>query len=155
MIHITRAEAPKDIEAVKALFIEYAESLDFELCFQDFDHEMATFPAKYTPPEGGLLLARDEAGEAVGAVGLWRLGDGICEMKRLYARPASRGKSVGRKLAQAIVGMARDLGYRRMRLDTLPSMVAARKLYETVGFRETRAYTVNPIAGALFMELEL
>ncbi len=155
MIHIARAEAPQDIEAVKALFIEYARSLDFELCFQDFDHEMTTFPAKYAAPEGALLLARDEAGEAAGAVGLWRLDDGICEMKRLYARPAFRDQGIGRKLAQAIVGLARDLGYRRMRLDTLPSMVAARKLYGTMGFRETRAYTVNPIAGALFLELEL
>lgn len=149
------AEAPSDVAAAKALFLEYAQSMDFDLCFQDFDGEMASFPGAYAPPEGALFVAK-LSGEPVGAVGLRDLGGGICEMKRLYLRPAARGTGLGRALAAAIVAEGRRLGYRAMRLDTIArhhDMAIA--LYRDLGFHEIPAYCVNPIPGALYMELRL
>jgi len=143
-----------DIAAVKALFLEYAQSLDFSLCFQGFDEEMATFPAKYSPPKGGLLLAKVD-GVPAGAVGVWQQAPGVCEMKRLYLKPQFRGLDLGRRLAIGIVEEGRRLGYRAIRLDTLKTMVAARALYATMGFVEVQPYYDNPMAGAVYMELPL
>jgi len=153
-IHIDRPQNAAEVEAVKALFLEYANSLGFSLCFQGFDEEMATFPAKYSPPTGGLLLARVD-GVAAGAVGVWQQSPGICEMKRLYLKPEFRGLELGRRLAEGIVEEGRRLGYRAIRLDTLQTMVAARALYARMGFVEVPAYYRNPIEGAVFMEMPL
>jgi putative acetyltransferase len=153
-IAIETPSTAADIAAVKALFLEYAQSLGFSLCFQGFDEEMATFPAKYSPPKGGLLLAKVD-GEVAGAVGVWELAPGICEMKRLYLKPEFRGLDLGRRLAEAVVEEGRRLGYRAMRLDTLKTMVAARALYEKMGFVEVAPYYNNPIEGAVYMELAL
>lgn len=150
-------ETPKtdaDLAAVKALFLEYAQSLGFSLCFQGFDEEMATFPAKYSPPKGGLLLAKVD-GVPAGAVGVWQQAPGICEMKRLYLKPEFRGLDLGRRLAEGIVEEGRRLGYRAIRLDTLKTMVAAQALYRTMGFAEVPAYYHNPMADAVYMELPL
>jgi ribosomal protein S18 acetylase RimI-like enzyme len=143
-----------DIEVARELFSEYAASLGFNLCFQDFERELRELPGEYAAPGGCLLLATD--GErAVGCVALRRIDELTCEMKRLYVRPEARGLSLGRKPAEAIIAEARRIGYRRMRLDTLPQMGEAITLYRALGFKETAAYRYNPMPGAIFMELKL
>ena len=145
-----------DLEATKALFDAYAASLGINLSYQNFVAEMAAMPGKYAPPKGELLLARDKDGIAIGCVGLRPLDDdGVCEMKRLYVAPGGRGLGLGRALAEAIVGHARRIGYREMRLDTLPSLTAAIALYEDIGFAAIPAYYDTPIAGTLFFSLRL
>jgi len=152
---IVQAESPAQIAYARELFLEYAQSLGFSLCFQSFDQELAGLPGDYTPPDGRLLLA-EFVGQLAGCVALHELESGICEMKRLYLRPAFRGKGLGRMLAERIIGEARAIGYLRMRLDTVePIMKNAVALYRQLGFREIAPYRSNPIAGAMYMELEL
>ena len=151
---VRRAEHRQDWLAARALVEEYAASLGFDLGFQEFDREVASLPEVYGPPHGCFLLASVDE-EIVGCVGLRRLGEGVCEMKRLYAVETARGRGVGRLLAAALVDEARRLGYSRMRLDTVPAMTAARALYASLGFRQIEPYRHNPIAGTTFMELEL
>jgi ribosomal protein S18 acetylase RimI-like enzyme len=151
---IAPAAGGVEIEAARGLFVEYADALGVDLCFQDFDRELAGLPGAYGPPEGRLLLARD-AGSPIACVALRKIGDGICEMKRLYVRPSHRGLGLGRALAEAAVREARELGYRAMRLDTLPSMAEAASLYLSLGFRDIEPYYENPVPGARFLELEL
>lgn len=153
-IAIDRPQDAAEIAAVKALFLEYAQSLGFSLGFQGFEAEMATFPAKYSPPQGGLLLARVD-GEPAGAVGVWQQAPGICEMKRLYVKPQFRRLDLGRRLAAAVVEEGRRLGYGAMRLDTLKTMVAARRLYAGMGFVEVEPYYHNPMPDVVYMELPL
>jgi putative acetyltransferase len=143
-----------DLPAIRQLLQEYAASLGFPLDFQDFERELAELPGAYAPPHGTLLLARID-GEAAGCVALRRLDDGVCEMKRLYITPGHRGLGLGRLLAAAIVEAGRAGGYRAMRLDTTPNMAAAQALYTELGFRDIPPYTVNPVAGTRFLELEL
>ena len=140
----------EDLAEVRALFGEYAASLGFSLCFQGFDEELATLPGRYAPPTGALLLER-----GAGCVALRRIGDGICEMKRLYVRPTSQRSGLGRRLIRTAIDEARVLGYRAMRLDTIPSMTAAIRLYEAFGFRDIAPYTENPIPDARYLELAL
>ena len=153
---ITSVRSPEDLAATKALFEIYAVSLGVNLSYQNFVAEMAAMPGKYAPPKGELLLARGKDGAAIGCVGLRPLAnDGICEMKRLYVAPEGRGLGLGNALAEAIVREARRIGYREMRLDTLPSLVAAIALYERMGFAAIPAYYDTPIAGTLFFSLPL
>jgi len=154
MLKIYPAETDKDIELAKELFVEYADSLGFDLCFQNFEEELANLPGDYAPPEGCLLLAKYQE-KVAGCVALRKLSDGICEGKRLYVRPEFRGLKIGRKLAEAIIEEARKIGYSRMRGDTLTSMKAARELYVSLGFKEIEPYRHNPIKGAKFIELKL
>jgi putative acetyltransferase len=150
-----RAESPLQIAQARELFLEYANSLGFNLCFQSFDQELAGLPGDYAPPEGVLLLAEYD-GALAGCVALHQLEPHICEMKRLYLRPQFRGKGAGRALAETIIWEARAIGYRRMRLDTVePVMQDAVALYRHLGFTEIAAYCPNPIPGAMYMELEL
>ena len=151
---IREASGEKDIKTVRKLFVEYGESLGFDLCFQDFDDELAGLPGEYAPPDGRILLA-EEGGRAIGCVALRDLGEGTCEMKRLYVRPGFRGAGTGRELAESIVAIARDRGYGRMRLDTLASMAAANGLYRSMGFVETEPYRFNPLESAVYLELAL
>lgn len=152
---ILEASLPEHIEQARTLFLEYADSLGFSLCFQNFDQELANLPGAYKPPAGRLLLAQDSEAFA-GCVALRRLEDGICEMKRLYVRPAYRGKGVGRMLIDRIISEARLIGYKRMRLDTVESsMRDAIALYRRIGFHEIAPYCNNPMEGALYMELAL
>jgi putative acetyltransferase len=153
-VAITPASTTGDIGEARALFLEYGASLGFSLCFQGFDEELAELPGAYCPPQGRLLLARvDDV--VSGCVALRPLGDGICEMKRLYVRPASIGQGLGRQLATVIIHEGRAAGYRAMRLDTVPSMTAALGLYVSLGFRDIPPYRENPIAGARYLELGL
>ena len=154
MAEIRWAMIPGDLLAVRSLFQEYADSLDFELDFQDFREEMETLPGKYAPPLGSILLAR-ENGETVGCVAVRPLGEDICEMKRLYVRPAYRGKRLGRELALAIIEEAKRLGYKAMRLDTVVAMKEASALYRTLGFQTIYAYCYNPLPDAMYFELKL
>jgi len=144
----------KDLEEVQVPLREYAASLDFDLCFQGFEQELADLPGKYGPPDGRLWLATCAAGPA-GCVAIRRLDEGICEMKRLYVRPSFRGAGVGRLLAGTAIAEARTMGYRLMRLDTAPSMTPAISLYRSLGFRQIAPYCHNPLPGAVFMELRL
>jgi putative acetyltransferase len=141
------------VPVVRALFEEYAEALGVDLGFQDFERELAELPGDYVPPAGRLLLALDP--EPAGCVALRPFEPGVCEMKRLYVRPAYRGSGLGRLLAEQIVTAGRDAGYERMRLDTLPTMAAARGLYESLGFVEIDAYRPNPVHGTTYFELAL
>ncbi|MFI5114100.1 MAG: GNAT family N-acetyltransferase [Terriglobales bacterium] len=155
LIDLIQATLPEHIEQARALFLEYARSLGFSLCFQGFDEEVKNLPGAYAPPGGRLLLAR-YAGHAAGCVALRRLEEGVCEMKRLYVRPAERGKSLGRMLVDRVIAEARQIGYERMRLDTIESsMQDAIALYRWRGFQEIPAYRENPIPGALYLELVL
>jgi ribosomal protein S18 acetylase RimI-like enzyme len=155
-IDIAPARLPEDLELVRGLFEEYVASLDIDLSFQDIDAELAHLPGKYVPPQGIVLLARDAAGAALGCVALrpWSR-QGECEIKRLYVRPAARGLSLGRQLAEAVIAWAIQARYRRVRLDTLGSMHAARALYASLGFRPVEPYYRNPVPGTLYMALDL
>jgi carbonic anhydrase len=144
----------EQLRRTRDLFEEYAASVGVDLCFQSFDEELATLPGNYAPPQGRLLLASHD-GSPAGCVGFRRIEAGVCEMKRLYVRPALRGLGIGHLLVDRIIDEAVDAGYVRMRLDTLPSMEAAQELYRARGFREIPPYTRNPVPGALFLELEL
>jgi GNAT superfamily N-acetyltransferase len=154
-LQFLQAESRAQIAEARELFLEYAQSLGFSLCFQSFDKELANLPGDYAPPEGRLLLAEYES-QLAGCVALHPLEAGICEMKRLYLRPPFRGKGLGRALADRIISEARQIGYQRMRLDTVePVMKDALAMYRKIGFREIAPYRSNPIAGALYMELLL
>lgn len=153
-MRLSLAEEVSQIEEARSLFKEYADSTGVDLCFQNFGQELATLPGDYAAPSGRLILAH--AGEEpAGCVALRKVDDAVCEMKRLYVRPAFRGTGLGRTLAERIVAEAREIGYARMRLDTLPSMRSAIELYGSLGFKEISAYRFNPVEGSLYMELEL
>ena len=161
-----QAQSPEQIEIARELFREYAASLNIDLCFQNFDQEVAGLPGNYAPPAGRLLLALDDE-KAAGCIALRPHGEyqkpdrdggqvSDCEMKRLYIRPEFRGQGLGKQLVSTLIDAARELGYKRMLLDTLPGkMDEAIALYRSFGFREIAPYYHNPVEGALFMELEL
>jgi putative acetyltransferase len=154
-LHLEQAVTPEQIALARTLFREYGASLGFSLCFQNFDKELAGLPGDYAPPWGRLLIAY-LGGDAAGCVALHEFEPGISEMKRLYVRPAFRGKRVGLALAKGIIETGREIGYKRMRLDTVPSEMAdAVKMYGRLGFREIAPYRVNPQPGTLYMELDL
>jgi ribosomal protein S18 acetylase RimI-like enzyme len=160
-ISIASPASAADHDAIKALFVEYADSLGFSLAYQDFETELADFPGKYAPPKGALLLARAD-GAAAGTVALRQLEPQICEMKRLYVRPAYRGLrtdeglSIGRALTLGIVAEARALDYRRLRLDTIAGkMDAAVRLYRSMGFVDIPPYYPSPVPDTAYMELVL
>lgn len=152
---LRQAESPAQIAQARELFLEYADSLGFSLCFQSFDQELAALPGDYSPPDGRLLIA-EYRGQLAGCVALHKLEPEICEMKRLYLRPQLRGRGVGRAIAETVIAEARLIGYRKMRLDTVePVMPNAVAMYRRLGFVEIEPYRANPIAGALYMELGL
>jgi putative acetyltransferase len=154
MVCLVSALTEEDFSRAKALFEEYASSLDFPLDFQNFEEELAGLPGSYAPPEGCLLLAlhRDQV---AGCVALRKIDRDICEMKRLFVRISFRDMGIGKALAESVIQEAKKKGYTRMRLDTVPSMKEARALYESLGFREIPPYRHNPVPGAVFLELKL
>jgi putative acetyltransferase len=147
---IIRPATLADLEEIRTMLREYAAWLEVDLCFQNFEQELAALPGEYAPPRGRLLIA-----ESAGCVALRRIDDEICEMKRLYVRPEHRGSGLGKRLVLSIISEARAIGYRRMRLDTMPKMDRAQGLYAALGFQEIAAYRYNPEPGARFLELQL
>lgn len=154
MIDIIEGHTAEHIGHARSLFLEYASSLGFDLCFQGFDRELAELPGGYAPLAGRLLLARDD-GEVVGCGAFRRLADGVCEMKRLYVKPAYQGRGVGRLLVMRLLEEGRAAGYARMYLDTLDSMVAAVGLYRSFGFVECPPYSYHPVPGTKCFDLRL
>ena len=154
-MRLFQASSNEDISQARSLFEEYEKSLGISLCFQNFDQEVAQLPGYYAPPDGRLLLAADDE-QIAGCIALRKLGPGLCEMKRLFVRPAFRGTGLGRVLVESIIDEARKLGYAHMRLDTMPGrMDKAIALYRSVGFVEIEPYCENPAQDAKFMELDL
>jgi ribosomal protein S18 acetylase RimI-like enzyme len=154
--HVAPVRTAADLAATVALFKAYASSLDIDLGYQDFDAELATMPGKYAPPAGELLLAHDAGGEPAGCVALRPIDPpGCCEMKRLYVCPPARSRGLGETLAGAIIEVAHRIGYREMRLDTLPSMTAAIALYRKLGFEPMAAYYETPINNTVFLRRAL
>jgi N-acetylglutamate synthase-like GNAT family acetyltransferase len=153
---IRPASRPEDIQTIHALLVEYAESLGFSLCFQGFSDELASLPGAYVPPTGALLLAEDATGGAIGCVALRAATNaGVGEMKRLYVRPAARGTGTGRALVTRLIALAREAGYQRLQLDTLPTMHAAIALYEQLGFVDIAPPRSTPMDGVRYLELVL
>jgi ribosomal protein S18 acetylase RimI-like enzyme len=149
---IVPAGAAADLDAVRALFRAYADGIGVDLGYQDFATELAMLPGKYAPPAGALLLARDAAGAPIGCVALRPMAaDGCCEMKRLYVAPAARGLGLGRALLDATLAEAARLGYREIRLDTLPAMTEAIAMYRRHGFTPIAPYYDGAPAGTLFL----
>jgi putative acetyltransferase len=153
-VNIRRAVSAEDVAAARALFEEYAAALAMDLGYQDFAGELVGLPGSYAPPRGRLLIAwADE--EAAGCVALRPLADDTCEMKRLFVRPKFRDGGIGRQLAEAIIAEARGIGYTVMRLDTVPKLAAATRMYESLGFVRRDAYYQTPVAETIFMEQRL
>lgn len=154
MAEYVQAVSASQLQEVRALFMEYAATLGCSPCLQNIEKELDHLPGEYAPPEGNILLANVDHVPA-GCVALRKVGEGICEMRRLYLRPAFRGRKIGRGLAQALTNDARKAGYNRMRLYTLPSMKEAIELYRSLGFKDIPAYGEHIIPDALYMELSL
>lgn len=154
MIEIDQADGPDDVGSARELFEEYQTALGVDLGFQRFAAEVAGLPGDYAPPRGRLLLARVD-GELAGCIALRPLDDDECEMKRLYVRPSYRATGLGRLLAERLIDEARAIGYRRMCLDTLPSMERAQRLYASLGFHEIPPYRFNPVDGTRYLGLDL
>ena len=154
MVVLVHAATRQQIEQARDLFQEYAASLGVDLSFQNFARELASLPGNYAPPDGRLLLALVD-GKLAGCIALRRWNETTCEMKRLYIRTEFRGAGSGRILARAVIEHARDIGYQRMLLDTLPSMSLARSLYRSLGFHPIPPYRYNPVPGTEFLALGL
>jgi GNAT superfamily N-acetyltransferase len=154
MLESVKVTGGENLLHVRKLFLAYAEWIEVDLSFQNFNEEFENLPGDYTPPEGSLLLALYD-GRPAGCVALRRLEDYICEMKRLFVSLDLHGLGIGKRLAIEIIAEAKRLGYTRMRLDTMAKMKSAQKLYYSLGFKEIEPYRYNPVEATVFMELEL
>lgn len=153
-IEYTYVSNGEHLNEIKQLFLEYVQSLQVDLAFQDFSKEFETLPGKYSHPDGALILAL-VGGMAAGCVALRKLSEETCEMKRLFVRESFQGLGIGRQLVNRVIEEARRLGYSYMRLDTLPTMKKAQEMYVALGFYDIDAYVFNPIEGTRYMELKL
>jgi putative acetyltransferase len=151
---MVQVQSGPDVNLARDLFREYQRSLNVDLCFQDFERELATLPGEYVPPFGRLFLLYEKE-KLAGCVALRKIDDETCEMKRLYVRPDFRRRQLGKRLAEAVIDESRVIGYKKMKLDTLPIMTTAITMYRSLGFKPTPPYRHNPVPGALFMELDL
>ena len=154
MVRLDPVSTPSDLEAVRSLFQEYADSLGVDLGYRGFDRELRDLPGDYAPPTGTLLLARSDD-DIVGCVGVRAFDERTAEMKRLYVRPSGRGLGLGRTLAVAAIDFAKKAGFECMRLDTLPQMQQAQELYRTLGFVSIDPYRFSAVPGTVYMELDL
>lgn len=154
MLNFVQVTSEKLLNITKEIFKEYQNSIETDLCFQNFNDELESLPGKYSPPKGRLYLAFFED-KVVGSVALRPLDEDKCEMKRLYVRPVFRGQKYGQILANKIILEAKDLGYKQMFLDTLTTMPEAVGLYKKLGFKECKPYCYNPLCGALYMNFDL
>ena len=154
MIEIKSARFPEDLKLVVAIFREYVASPSVSLDFQGYESEFASLPGKYAAPDGRLFLLWKD-GAVVGCAALRKVDGSICEMKRVYIRPAVRGKGLGRRLIESILAEAREAGYSRVCLDVLPEFFAAQGIYESLGFRPAPPITFNPVPGTKFLSLDL
>ena len=145
---------PEELEEVRNIFIEYSEFLQVDLCFQDFEQELQTLHQVYSPPKGCIILAKQND-KTVGCIALKPIGDGVCEMKRLYVCPEARGTGLGRKLVEELIIFAKKSSYQSMKLDTVSKLREAIKLYRSLGFVETAPYVYNPLSDVLYFELKL
>ena len=153
-ITIQKIASAEDLEEVKALFREYEKFLGVSLCFQNFEEELAKLPAKYAEPEGAIFLAKVN-GVSAGCAALWKLDEGVCEMKRLYVKPDFQGLGLGKKLTQIIIDEAKGKGYKKMKLDTLRRLESANHLYKSLQFIETTPYNYNPEGDVAYFEKDL
>lgn len=153
-VHLLQATTAQHWDEARRLVREYAASLDVDLSFQNFEHELAHFDSEYASPHGAFLLAEVD-GRYVACIGLRRFADDIGEIKRLYVAPTARGSGLGRTLVERLVSLAREMGYRTLLLDTLPFMKQAQALYVSMGFKPTAAYRFNPIPGSAYLRLDL
>ena len=153
-MNIIQANSPEHIKIVADLFREYQQFLDTDLCFQGFEKELSNLPGKYAPPQGAILLAEHKS-EIIGCVAVRSIDNVMCEMKRLYVKPPVQGISAGRLLAEAIILKAKELGYKKMRLDTLKRLDKAIGLYRKLGFVEIEPYYANPLDEVVYWELLL
>lgn len=143
-----------ELEQVREIFIEYADFLQVDLCFQDFEKELQTLHKVYCPPFGCIILAKED-NQVMGCIALKPIAEGVCEMKRLYVKPAARGNGLGQQLVDELISFAKNAGYKTMKLDTITSLKEAIKLYRIKGFVETEAYVYNPLSEVLYFELTL
>lgn len=156
LITFSLAATPEEFDLGRLLFREYADSLGFDLAFQDFKGELEHAESKYGPPEGALILCRTQAsGQAVGCVAVRKLAGDIAELKRLYVRPDFRALHLGKRLLELALEAARKTGYKRIRLDTVASMEAALRLYTMAGFYPIAPYYANPVKDVVYMEKSL
>jgi GNAT superfamily N-acetyltransferase len=153
-MRLLQATTPREWEGAQRLVREYAASLNVDLSFQNFDHELQHFTTEYAPPTGAFILAED-AGQYAACIGLRQFAEGSGEIKRLYVVPAARGRGLGRLLVERIIVVARETGYSSLLLDTLPFMKEAQSLYVALGFKPTAPYRYNPVAGSAFLRLDL
>jgi putative acetyltransferase len=153
-MRLLQATTPREWEEAQRLVREYAASLNVDLSFQNFDHELQHFTTEYAPPTGAFILAED-AGQYAACIGLRQFAEGVGEIKRLYVVPAARGLGLGRLLVERIIVVAREAGYGSLLLDTLPFMKEAQSLYVALGFQPTDPYRYNPVAGSAFLRLDL
>jgi len=153
-LELIHAASVDGVRIAQELFREYQRAIDVDLCFQDFERELASLPGDYACPGGRLLLGK-VGDEIAGCVALRRLSNTISEIKRLFVRPAFQVRGLGRQLARAIIEEARSIRYKTLRLDTLPKMTEAQALYRSLGFKPIPAYTFNPTPGTLYFELRL
>jgi len=154
LIQIQEITSKEGIQEARRIFIEYQNSLGFDLSFQGFEEELSCLPGEYAPPSGCILLAKD-AKVVQGSIALRDIGNSICEMKRLYVRPACRGLGIGKRLVEAGISWAKKCNYEKMRLDFVSPRPAAKYLYESFGFKEIAPYETIPFDGGVFMELKL
>ena len=154
MLKLVKVTGGEDLSHVRELFLAYAEWIGIDLSFQNFNNELENLPGDYAPPGGCLLLALYDD-QPAGCVAVRKIDAEICEMKRLYVTPEFNGLGIGKRLATEIIAEAKRLGYAKMRLDTMPKMAPAQKLYRSLGFKEIEPYRYNPVEGTIFMELDL
>jgi len=154
-VNIKRADTVKDFEQGKALFEEYADSLNFDLGYQDFKKELNTIAQQYKDPDGALLLCFLDDENAIGCAGVRKFSEGIAELKRLYVKPGYRSLKIGKRLLESAIDTAKELNYTFIRLDTVPGQTKAQELYHYLGFYEIEAYRYSPIAGTIYFEKRL